>query len=34
VAEEVAIQTEYSWHRDANVDPFAQYLDRAIAPKS
>lgn len=34
VAEEVAIQTEYTWHRDANVDPFAQYLDRATKAKS
>ena len=34
-AERVAIGTEYSWHRDANVDPFAQYLDQgmAAAPK-
>jgi putative intracellular protease/amidase len=30
VAEELAIQTEYTWHRDANSDPFAQYLDRAV----
>jgi putative intracellular protease/amidase len=29
VAEELAIQTEYTWHRDADRDPFAQYLDRA-----
>lgn len=28
-AEQVAILTEYSWHRDANVDPFVQYLDQA-----
>jgi transcriptional regulator GlxA family with amidase domain len=32
VADEVAIQTEYSWHRDADRDPFAQYLDRASKP--
>jgi putative intracellular protease/amidase len=28
-AEQVAILTEYSWHRDADRDPFAAYLDRA-----
>ena len=28
-AEQVAIGTEYTWHRDADRDPFAQYLDKA-----
>ena len=28
-AERVAIGTEYTWHRDADREPFAQYLDRA-----
>ena len=27
-AERVAIETEYTWHRDAARDPFAQYLDQ------
>ena len=31
-AEQVATFTEYTWHRDADVDPFAQYLDRGVAP--
>jgi transcriptional regulator GlxA family with amidase domain len=31
-AEQIAIQTEYSWHRDADRDPFAAYLDRGVAP--
>ena len=26
-AERIAIETEYTWHRDADRDPFAQYLD-------
>jgi len=30
-AEQVAIGTEYTWHRDADRDPFAQYLDKASA---
>ena len=30
-AEQVAIGTEYTWHRDADRDPFAQYLDKAGA---
>jgi transcriptional regulator GlxA family with amidase domain len=30
-AEQIAIQTEYSWHRDADRDPFAQYLDQGLA---
>jgi putative intracellular protease/amidase len=30
-AEKIAILTEYSWHRDAASDPFAQYLDQAGA---
>ena len=33
-AEQIAIQTEYSWHRDADRDPFAQYLDQGLAPQS
>lgn len=28
-AEQIAIGTEYTWHRDANVDPFVQYLNHA-----
>jgi len=31
-AEQIAIQTEYGWHRDADRDPFAEYLDRGLAP--
>jgi transcriptional regulator GlxA family with amidase domain len=31
-AEQIAIQTEYTWHRDADRDPFAQYLDQGAAP--
>jgi len=27
-AERIAIETEYTWHRDADRDPFAQYLDQ------
>lgn len=30
-AEEIAVRTEYSWHRDADRDPFAQYLDQGLA---
>jgi transcriptional regulator GlxA family with amidase domain len=30
-AEQVAIQTEYTWHRDADRDPFVQYLDKGAA---
>ena len=30
-AEQVAIYTEYQWHRDANTDPFSQYLNQADA---
>jgi len=30
-AEQVAIGTEYNWHRDADRDPFAQYMDKAGA---
>ena len=26
-AEAIATGAEYTWHRDANVDPFAQYLN-------
>lgn len=28
-AEQIAIFTEYQWHRDADHDPFVQYLDHA-----
>jgi len=28
-AEQIAIGTEYTWHRDPNDDPFVQYLDYA-----
>ena len=31
-AERIAIETEYTWHRDANSDPFAQYLDQGMKP--
>jgi transcriptional regulator GlxA family with amidase domain len=31
-AEQIAIQTEYTWHRDASDDPFARYLDQGILP--
>jgi transcriptional regulator GlxA family with amidase domain len=31
-AEKIAIQTEYSWHRDADRDPFAEYLDQGMVP--
>lgn len=31
-AEQIATYTEYSWHRDADRDPFAQYLDRGMPP--
>jgi len=31
VAEQIAAQTEYTWHRDADVDPFADQLN-ALAP--
>jgi putative intracellular protease/amidase len=30
-AEAIAVGTEYTWHRDANVDPFVVHLD-ALAP--
>jgi transcriptional regulator GlxA family with amidase domain len=33
-AEQIANLTEYSWHRDASVDPFVKYLDLGVAPKS
>jgi transcriptional regulator GlxA family with amidase domain len=29
-AEEIAIRTEYTWHRDAAHDPFARYLDQGL----
>lgn len=29
-AEEIANRTEYSWHRDADRDPFAGFLDQGI----
>jgi transcriptional regulator GlxA family with amidase domain len=31
-AERIAIQAEYTWHRDADRDPFARYLDQGMAP--
>ena len=31
VAEQIAAVTEYQWHRNANVDPFTQYLDAAMS---
>ena len=31
-AERIAIETEYTWHRDADRDPFAQYLDQEMKP--
>ena len=31
-AERIAIQTEYTWHRDADSDPFASFLDQGVAP--
>jgi putative intracellular protease/amidase len=34
VAEQIAIRTEYTWHRDSATDPFAKYLDQGIAPKT
>jgi len=30
-AEQIAIGTEYEWHRDADVDPFVKYLNQAPA---
>lgn len=36
-AEQIAVLTEYTWHTDADRDPFAAYLDRAmneVAPSS
>ena len=30
IAERVAEITEYQWHRDADVDPFAKFLDAAM----
>lgn len=31
-AEAVSIGTEYTWHRDANVDPFVVHLNKGSAP--
>lgn len=31
-AESIANGAEYTWHRDANVDPFAQYLNQVALP--
>jgi hypothetical protein len=28
-AERIAVLTEYTWHIDADRDPFAAYLDKA-----
>jgi transcriptional regulator GlxA family with amidase domain len=33
-AERIAIQAEYTWHRDADRDPFARYLDQGMAPNA
>lgn len=30
-AESVAMNAEYTWHRDADSDPFAQYLNEGLA---
>jgi hypothetical protein len=30
-AEQIAIQTEYTWHTDADCDPFAAYLNQGVA---
>jgi len=30
VAERIAIGTEYTWHRDANVDPFVVHLNQMM----
>ena len=29
-AEDIANRTEYTWHRDADVDPFARFLDQGL----
>ena len=31
-AEQIAIFTEYQWHRDADTDPFVQYLNQGALP--
>ena len=31
-AEAIANGAEYTWHRDANVDPFVQYLNQVALP--
>ena len=31
-AEQIAVYTEYQWHRDANTDPFVQYLNQGVLP--
>ncbi|MEM7218120.1 MAG: DJ-1/PfpI family protein [Pseudomonadota bacterium] len=31
-AEQIAVFTEYQWHRDADNDPFAQYLNKGELP--
>jgi transcriptional regulator GlxA family with amidase domain len=31
VAQQVAVGTEYTWHRDADVDPFVAYLNQQAA---
>jgi putative intracellular protease/amidase len=33
-AERIANLTEYSWHRDADVDPFARFLDQGLAART
>jgi putative intracellular protease/amidase len=32
-AERIANLTEYTWHRDADVDPFARFLDQGLAAR-
>jgi putative intracellular protease/amidase len=32
-AEQIAVLTEYEWHRDPSWDPFVAYLDRASLPE-
>lgn len=31
-AEQIAVYTEYQWHRDADSDPFASYLNQGSLP--
>ena len=32
-AEQIAAFTEYQWHRDPDVDPFASYLNQGQLPE-